>query len=169
MWTGMERAEYARPRHQPPDRGGPGHVRPDLPYEDRWFRMGTWRIDHDPGCEAYYRHLWSEPGAGVNWLLDWLLLDGFLRARGGTARYAYGWDVAPAKPTAQERDLMALLDPTTIYGGRLSSSDTSFVGISHAGGFAFGPGRHPLAAAHRHFAGRVADWLAGDGVWAGLR
>jgi hypothetical protein len=157
MWTGLDRAEFCRPGT--PDHGGPGHVRPALPHEDSWLRTGNWRIGLDQQSTAYYRHVWTQPGAAVNWLLDWLLLDGYLRARGTGVRYLYGWDTAPAKPTQQEQELMSTIDLANVYGGRLSSAGNSFVDLSRAHGFPFGPAHHPLAAAHQYLAEQLTAWL----------
>ncbi|MGI5239098.1 DUF6071 family protein [Dactylosporangium sp. CA-139066] len=163
MWTGLDRSEYLRTSPADSDPGNRRDVRPRLPYEASWFRTATWRLATDAGSEAYYRHLWSEEGGTMNFVLDWLLLDGYLRARGATARYVYGWDVLDSlpRPVAPPlRELADLVDRSAVYGREVLSSDTSFYSISRAGEFSFGPGRHPLAPAHAHFAGLLADWCA---------
>lgn len=167
MWTGLDRSEYFRPRK--PDPGGNLDRRPDLPYEAQWFRIGAWRVDEDEGTAAYYRHLSDDTGATVNWLLDWLTLDGFLRARGATARYAYAWHLLQCfknRPEGEVSELLELLDPATIYGGQVWTEGTSFHDINVAAGFAFGPNGHPLAEAHANFAGLLAKWLIDTGALA---
>jgi hypothetical protein len=169
QWTGIDRTEYFRPRKGDRDPGNAIDKRPDLPYEPEWFRVGAWRTEQDKGTEAYYRHLCDDTGATVNWLVDWLALDGFLRARGATARYVYGWHLFQIFKTdlgGEIRDLMDLLDPTTIYGDEVYSKGNSFNDANVGGGYAFGQNGHPLAEAHANFAGLLATWLTTSGTLA---
>jgi hypothetical protein len=167
MWTGPDRTEYFKPRPKDRDTGDPGDRPLHLPYEEQWFRVGAWRTENDKGTEAIFRYLHDDTGAVVNWLLDWLMLDGFLRARGATARYAYAWHLLrtfPKPPEGEIQDLIELLDPATVYGGQTWTSGQSFNDISVAAGFAPGRFGHPLAGAHANFAALLAKWLTDTGA-----
>jgi Family of unknown function (DUF6071) len=157
MWTGLARGECHRRGR---DRGN----RPDLPHEEHWHRLGRWRVDEgDQASEAYFRSLWDEEGATVDTLTDWLLLDAYLRAHGAVARYAFAWNVLPARPSRQARGLYAEIDAGTVYGGAVSSAGVSFYDLV-AGRFETGALYHPLAPAHAYLAGEFDRWLRGQGI-----
>jgi Family of unknown function (DUF6071) len=156
MWTGLARGEH---HHRGRDRGN----RPDLPDEEHWHRLGRWRIDEgDAASEAYFRYLWDSDGATVDMMTDWLLVDAYARSLGAQARYAFAWNVLPAKPSAAVRRLAAGIDPACVYGGKVASAGLSFYD-SVAGRFATGSLYHPLAPAHAYFAGELDRWLRGQG------
>jgi hypothetical protein len=155
MWTGMARNEYHDATRA--DRGN----RPELAGETDWHRLGRWRIDEgDPAAEAYFRLLWDEDGAVSSFLVDWIGIDAFLRGHGARVGYVYAWDVLPKRPSRQAKDLGRLLDGARVYGGAVLASRNSFYEAVHR---RFETGRlyHPLARAHAHFAGELADWLRG--------
>lgn len=153
MWTGTARGECHLGRRR--DRG----KRPDLPYETNWHRLGRWRMrEGDRASEAYFRHLWTEQGATIDLLTDWILLDSFLRHRGAVGRYAYAWDILPSKIPDEAATLFDQLDRATVYDNSFQSNETSFY-ESIRGNFETGEIYHPLEAAHAYFAERLETWL----------
>jgi hypothetical protein len=173
MWTGIDRTEYFRAKKL--DTG----PRPGLPYEDNWYRVGIWRVDEDSPTRAYFRYLADDVTTTVNWLVDWLMLDGFLRSRGVTPRYAFGWHVFrnfASMPGGEIGSLVDMLDPTTIFGSQAfgpdhvftSSRDYAFTTISSAQNFEHGEYGHPLAEAHAHYAKLLAAWLGAQDPASGI-
>lgn len=158
MWTGTARSEHRCP--QSPDRGN----RPDRPFETDWHRLGRWRIaERDKASKAYFRHLWDDGGSTIDLLLDWLLLDSYLRRVGATARFCFAWDVLPDVLPPEAVGLAAGIDATRLYGGELRSDRSSFYG-SIVGRYPTGKIYHPLAGAHTAFADLLDAWLSSDGV-----
>jgi Family of unknown function (DUF6071) len=171
LWTHPTRHEYyepkfkelarGRPYHEPKAKGLPAKERPDLPDELHWHRIGPWFINdgHKPSV-AFYENLWNLEGAIANFLLDWVMLDGFLQRGGYIARYGFAWDVIPSKIPKPARHFARLLNPDTIYGGLPPRKGSTFLEIAHA--HPRGPGGHPLSEGHAWFAKTLANWLVSD-------
>ncbi|MGY0234561.1 DUF6071 family protein [Longispora urticae] len=158
QWTALTRAEhFVERRTDPPNR-------PDLPYEANWHRLGHWRVPEKHAASvSYFRDLWSDEGATVDFFTDWLTLDAYLWRGGFPRGYIYGWDILPADIPAQARPLMARLDPGLVFGGSLDSSHRSFRACTEDD-FEFTAYYHPKAPAHAHLAKLCAEWLAGGAL-----
>jgi len=151
LWTYTSRHEYYAVGH--PKRFFSRNHTPT----DTWIDINPWRerAGHRPS-RAFYDHLWSEEGQVTNLLLDWLLLDRFLRQEGYQARYGY------ATP-----DLPVIPEPARWFVPQLPSG-TTFGGVPPVKGKSFtelvddrerGPEGHPLAEGHAIFGRTLADWL----------
>jgi hypothetical protein len=153
-WTSLPRAEFFSPRDDAEGIERP----PDLEVDRNWRRIGPWRLaaGHAPS-KAFYDHLWSETGQLAGFLLDWVLLDAFLRGAGFDARYAYsfpvvGADEEPARPFVE------LLAGVRALGGVPPQPGAAFHELAE--GLPRGPTGHPLEVAHRRFGDEVRRWLA---------
>lgn len=164
MWTGITRDEFYSSGRG--DRG----KRPDLPDEDRWHRLGRWRIEEgDRASRAYFRYLWNEQGAAMNLFVDWIMFDAYIRSQSVAGRYVYAWDVLPKKMIPEARNLMAQVNASHVYGDQVqSNAGTSFYD-SVCNIYETGALFHPLAPAHAYFAEKLACWLKASGLEFGVQ
>jgi hypothetical protein len=153
-WTSMPRAEFFAPRDDAEGVERP----PDLEVDRHWQRIGPWRVaaGHAPST-AFYDHLWSEAGQLAGFLLDWLLLDAFLRGAGFDPRYAYSFPVVGGEEEPARR-FVELLAGVRALGGVPPRPGAAFHELAE--GHPRGPTGHPLEAAHRRFEHELWRWLA---------
>lgn len=158
MWTSLSRSECYRPKKR--DTGGCPPKGENL----SWKRIGLWTKHRgDPMSRAYFRHLWHEEGAAVDFFLEWILLDAYLISLGTQVRFALAWDILPDTICPAARALSRRLDLDRVYG-RLCGGTTNSFRSSVEQLDDFGPDRHPLAAAHKYFAEAcILPWLASTG------
>jgi hypothetical protein len=152
-WTQVSRHEYFSPTERQEERDGP----PDNEVDANWQRVGPWRRDrrHRPS-QVFYKHLWSEEGQLVNFLLDWVLLDRWLRFSGYGARYAFAFPM-PRELPGPARQLIGQLESTSVSGGLPPAEGTSF--LEAPAELPRGPGGHPLTEGHAWFSKVLAGWL----------
>lgn len=159
MWTSLSRSECFRSTR--PDVGGdpaPGE-------ELSWHRIGLWKKRAgDRASRIYFRHLWDEQGALIDFLLDWLMLEGYLNSIGVRARFVMAWDILPETPCESAVALAGRLRAEDIYGRLWPSPCSSFRGaVEHLDDF--GSELHPLAGAHKYFATScLLPWLSEQGL-----
>jgi Family of unknown function (DUF6071) len=159
LWTDTARHEYYEPhtKEHPLSKN-----RPELPDELHWHRLTPqFAAAGRRSSIAFYENLWSEDGSMTNFFLDWVMLDGFLRGAGYTARYGYAWeDVIASKISKPARRFARLLNAETVYGGLPPRKGCTFREV--ADDYPFGPGHHPLQEGHACFAKTLANWLVSD-------
>lgn len=153
LWTTLVRAEFFDPDVR--DAGGRNG---GVPEDVHWQRLGDWRVEPTAAkAEYYYTGLYHPRGHLYDFVLDWVLLQSYLRARGFRQRYGLAEPVLP-DPAALPAELAEQLDQGLLLGG-----------LAGANAMAFGPlvahlphGRdgHPLEEAHVEFAlGHLLPWL----------
>ncbi|MEV0680181.1 DUF6071 family protein [Actinosynnema sp. NPDC050436] len=153
MWTSLERYEFFDP--DTPDPVGRADL---LPGDEHWRRVLPWAARRrERLARTYYREIHDDRGALNTFLVDWVLLQSFL-SHGG---YHFGFLAsrplfrdAPPPPA----HLTDLIDPRYVHGG-LTGLDGHSMSTMTAHSHAYGPRRHPLTAAHEHFAGAIMPWL----------
>lgn len=158
LWTEGARHEYYEPHAKEP----PSKNRPELPDELHWHRLTPQFADSGRKSSiVFYENLWSEEGSMANFFLDWVMLDGFLRGAGYSARYGYTWKEAiPSKIPKPARRFAQLINTETVYGGLPPRKGCTFREVAHA--HPRGPGNHPLREGHAFFAKTLANWLISD-------
>ncbi|WP_158841348.1 DUF6071 family protein [Saccharothrix deserti] len=152
-WTRPDRTEHFDP--------GFTRRRSEFDADVNWRVIGPFNDSRDKQAKAFYRHLWSEEGQIGSFLLEWILLDSFLRLRGYVSRYAFAYRDVTALPTTPSlRGLPGQIDRTTVFGefpvGEGMAFDDMTLDLPRA------PRNHPLTEGHHRFAGALADWLAAD-------
>jgi hypothetical protein len=152
-WSEFSRHEYHSEVELANHRQGPDEHKTEI----GWELIGSWRNGrkHRP-TQAFYRYLWSEHGQAVNFCVDWLTLDAYVRALGVDVRYGF---VFPAADLwlPDVRHLSSQLPLSRVLGLRPDGVPQSFIAMTHH--LPKGPGGHPLAAAHDVFAQAIAGWL----------
>lgn len=140
----------------------PGFTKP-RPFEAdlNWRGLGPFITDRrDKQARAFYRHLWSEDGQIGSFVLDWILLDSFLRLRGYASRYAFAYRDVTTLPPLPLRGLPDQIDRKTVFGGFPVGQGMSFDDMTLD--LPRASRNHPLAEGHALFARMLTAWLAAD-------
>ncbi|MGP9022857.1 DUF6071 family protein [Streptomyces sp. BR1] len=147
-WTEFRRHEYYSSTERVDHR--------DHASDRGWHRMGMWRRgEHEP-TDAFFDHLWSMEGTIAGFLLDWVLVDHYLRHRGYHPRYVFTFPFPdPVPPIASE--FAAQLPMDDILGGVPPRRGAAFDEIPAE--LPRTDDGHPLAEGHAWFARKLADWL----------
>jgi len=153
-WTSLPRTEFFAREEDPEGIARP----PDLEVDRGWHRIGPWRVAAGhPASNAFYDELWSEAGQLAGFMLDWIMVDAFLRGTGFDARYVYSFPVADAE-RGPARGFAGMLGGVCAFGGVPPRPGAAF--HERAEGLPRGPTGHPLEAAHRDFAQDLWRWLS---------
>lgn len=157
-WTDISRHEfYAETEAVSEEAVG---LAAEMQLDRHWHPIGPWRLKRrHKASRAFYSHLWTAEGQWVNFALDWLLLDSFLRSQGYMARYAF---VAPPNipPPPMASEIAGQLPGSTVWGGVPPVATMTFEGVATK--VPRGPRGHPLAEGHQAFAAALHDWIRAD-------
>lgn len=152
-WTESSRHEYFSEAESPERRNGTSEDSLDA----NWQRIGIWRDrkGHRP-TRAFYRHMWSDTGQAVNFCVDWVTIDAYLRGLGVDARYAFAFPPIDFTSPAL-RQFESQLPRGRVLGTSDQVTPPDFITlVDH---LPKGSGGHPLTAGHRWFAEAVFGWL----------
>ena len=150
MWTEFARSEYYDERRVYPETA-------HLPSERGWHEISHWEAKTDPRVRAHYRYLQSDTGDLINFLVDYVLLESFLKVRVYRYAFAFAGIFWPDEFPVVARSLIEKVDDSRLLGGW--SGAASFRSLVRDR-CAVGAHRHPLEEGHRVFAlEHLVPWL----------
>jgi hypothetical protein len=162
MWSRLNRFELYG--HEPDRQGGLATSFDDAD----WCRIHPAYIERrDQRTITWYKHLQTDVGDRSGFVLDWIIFDHWLMARGYPHGFIWAFDPPPSGLFAGIEHYEPLLDTSSLLGAKSQpQGGPSFYSFGVELGD-LGPGRHPLERAHADFAEQhlypwVQELLAGQ-------